>query len=159
MPPISLKPEDIRAIAELLGETGVDEIEVVDGERSIRISKNVVNQSVPYVAATAPMAAPQLSVPASAPSAAPVAEMPASDSSHANALRSPMVGTVYLQPDPESPQFASVGDRVTEGDTLMIIEAMKVMNPIKAPHSGTVKAILVENQQPVEFDDPLIVIG
>ena len=92
---------------------------------------------------------------ASAPAAA--APEPAA-ASHANAIKSPMVGTAYLAPNPEAKNFVAVGDQVSAGDTLLIVEAMKVMNPITAPGAGTVKAILIESGQPVEFDQPLIVV-
>ncbi|MFZ1743612.1 MAG: acetyl-CoA carboxylase biotin carboxyl carrier protein [Pontixanthobacter sp.] len=144
----------VRELADMLGETGLTEIEVEDGERKIRVSRGgMFAAAAPMMAATA--AAPAAAAPASA-AAAPV-EAPAAD--HAGALKSPMVGTVYLSPDPESPPFVGVGSAVKEGDTLVIIEAMKVMNPITADKSGTIKAILVENAQPVEFDQPLVVIG
>jgi acetyl-CoA carboxylase biotin carboxyl carrier protein len=92
---------------------------------------------------------------AAAPAATPAA--PAAD--HANAVKSPMVGTCYLAPEPGAANFIAVGKSVKEGDTLLIVEAMKVMNPITAPKSGTVTAILVDNAQPVEFDQPLVVIS
>jgi acetyl-CoA carboxylase biotin carboxyl carrier protein len=102
-------------------------------------------------------------MPAAAPAApAPTAEAPAAadaGASHADALKSPMVGTAYLAAEPGSPNFVKVGDSVKQGDTLLIIEAMKVMNPITADKAGTIKAVLVENAQPVEFDQPLVVIG
>ena len=96
-----------------------------------------------------------------APAAAPAAPAPVSEeaaASHPGAVKSPMVGTVYLAPEPGAPTFVSVGKTVAAGDTLLIVEAMKVMNPILAPSAGTVKAILVESGQPVEFDQPLVVV-
>ena len=102
-------------------------------------------------------------MPMAAPAAAPVAAAPATEAATAaapvDAVKSPMVGTVYLAPEPGAADFISVGKAVKEGDVLLIIEAMKVMNQITAPKSGTVTAILVDNQQPVEFDQPLVVIG
>lgn len=144
----------VRELAELLNETGLTEIEVEDDDRKIRVARG----GVVAAAAPAPVAAS-----AAAPAAAPAAAAPAAEESapadHANALKSPMVGTAYLAPEPGADDFISVGDSVKEGDTLLIVEAMKVMNPITADKSGTIKAILVENAQPVEFDQPLVVIG
>ena len=144
----------VRELAELLNETGLTEIEVEDDDRKIRVARGGVATSVPAsFAAPAPVAA---AVPAEAPSSTPVAAEPAA---HADALKSPMVGTVYLAPEPGKPNFVKVGDKVAEGDTLLIVEAMKVMNPITADKAGSIKAILVDNAQPVEFDQPLVVIG
>ncbi|MCB2086682.1 MAG: acetyl-CoA carboxylase biotin carboxyl carrier protein [Sphingomonadaceae bacterium] len=144
----------VRELAEMLGETGLTEIEVEDGDRKIRVSRG---GGVPMMAAPAPVAAPA-AAPAPAAAAPAPAETPAAED-HSDALKSPMVGTCYLAPDPSAPNFVSVGDSVKKGDTLVIVEAMKVMNPITADKAGTVKAILVENAQPVEFDQPLVVIG
>lgn len=142
----------VRELAELLAETGLTEIEVEDGDRKVRVSRGG------GVAMAAPAPVMAASVAATPAAAAPVAaEAPAE--SHADALKSPMVGTCYLAAEPGAPNFVSVGSAVKEGDTLLIIEAMKVMNPITANKAGTVKAILVENAQPVEFDQPLVVIG
>ncbi|MFZ9395772.1 MAG: acetyl-CoA carboxylase biotin carboxyl carrier protein [Erythrobacter sp.] len=141
----------VRELAELLNETGLTEIEVEDDDRKIRVARGGM------VAVSAPMAAP---VAAAAPAAAaPAAEAAPAAADHANALKSPMVGTAYLAPEPGAANFVSVGQAVKEGDTLLIIEAMKVMNPITADRAGTIKAVLVENAQPVEFDQPLVVIG
>ncbi len=145
----------VRELAELLGETGLTEIEVEDGDRKIKVSRG---GTIAVAAAPAPMAAtaPAAAAPAAAAPAA-AAEAPAAD--HADALKSPMVGTAYLAPEPGAPDFIKVGDSVKQGDTLLIVEAMKVMNPITADKAGTIKAILIENAQPVEFDQPLLVIG
>ncbi|MCY1671601.1 acetyl-CoA carboxylase biotin carboxyl carrier protein [Novosphingobium sp. SL115] len=140
----------VRELAELLAETGLSEIEVEDGERKIRVARQLTAAPVAQVAVAAP--APVAAPAAAAPVAAPV-------DNHADAVKSPMVGTVYLAAEPGAPNFASVGQTVKAGDTLLIIEAMKVMNPIIAPAAGVVKAILVENAQPVEFDQPLVVIA
>ena len=140
----------VRELAELLGETGLTEIEVEDNHRKIRVSR----AAAPAAAATAPAF---IAAPVAPAVAAPAAPAPAAD--HANAVKSPMVGTVYLSADPASAPFVSIGQTVSEGDTLVIIEAMKVMNPITAPASGTVRAVLVENAQPVEYDQPLVVIA
>jgi len=137
----------VRELAELLSETGLTEIEVEDGERKIKVSR------------AAPAGAPATAAPPIAVAApAPAAAEPAAPDT-ANAVRSPMVGTAYLHPEPGADPFIKVGDKVKAGDTLMIIEAMKVMNPITAPSAGTVKQILIENAQPVEFDQPLVVVG
>ena len=146
---MSIDPALVRELAELLAETGLTEIEVEEGNRKIKVAR----QAAP-VAAVHAVAAPAAAVPAPAvPVAAPA---PAID---ANAVKSPMVGTVYLAAEPSSPNFIEIGSKVKAGDTLVIIEAMKVMNTITAPLAGTVTAILVENAQPVEFDQPLVVVA
>ncbi|EAQ29609.1 acetyl-CoA carboxylase [Erythrobacter sp. NAP1] len=159
----------VRELAEMLNETGLTEIEVEDDDRKIRVARNFpggggggANLTPAQIAAFGNLvggapAAPA-PAPAAAPAAAPAPEAPAADA-HADALKSPMVGTVYLAPEPGAADFVNVGDSVKEGDTLLIVEAMKVMNPITADKSGTIKAILVANAQPVEFDQPLVVIG
>jgi len=136
----------VRTLAGILDEAGLSEIEVEDGGRKIKVSRGGGFISAPpaVVAPTAPTLAAEAAV------------APADD--HAGAQKSPMVGTVYLAPEPDAADFVSVGDKVAVGDTLLIIEAMKVMNPIAAESAGTVKAILVESGQPVEFDQPLVVI-
>lgn len=138
----------VRQLAELLNETGLTEIEVEDDDRKIRVARTLQAASV-AVAAPAPVAA-------AAPVAAPVA--PTAPADHPGALKSPMVGTVYLAASPEAAPFVSVGDTVKEGDTIVIIEAMKVMNPITATKGGKVTQVLVANGQPVEYDQPLVVI-
>ena len=146
----------IRRLAELLDKSSLSEIEVEDEEVRIRVARTVVaaaaNPTVIHHAA--PAAAP--AAPASAPAAAEIgASAPAPA---ANAVKSPMVGTAYLAAEPGAKPFAAVGQQVAAGDTLLIVEAMKVMNPITAPTAGTVRAVLVESGQPVEFDQPLIVV-
>lgn len=137
----------VRQLAELLDETALSEIEVEEGGRKIRVARTVTG-----VAVATPVAAP---VPA--PVAAPVAPAaPVGD--HPGTVKSPMVGTAYLTPEPDAAPFVTVGSAVKEGDTLLIIEAMKVMNPIVAPRGGKVTQILVGSGQPVEFDQPLVVI-
>ncbi|UVI38520.1 acetyl-CoA carboxylase biotin carboxyl carrier protein [Qipengyuania spongiae] len=144
----------VRELADMLAETGLTEIEVEDGERKIRVSRGAL--AVAAAAPAAPAMAP--AAPAAAPAAQP-AEAGADGADVAGAIKSPMVGTVYLAPEPGADDFVKVGDSVKEGQTILIVEAMKVMNPITAGKSGTVKSILVDNAQPVEFDQPLVVIG
>jgi acetyl-CoA carboxylase biotin carboxyl carrier protein len=140
----------VRELAELLNDTGLSEIEVEDGDRKIKVCRTMTAVAAAPIA----MAAPAPVAAAGASSAA----TPVEAAVPANAVKSPMVGTAYLSPEPGAAPFASVGDKVAAGDTLLIVEAMKVMNPIVAPNGGTVKAVLVESGQPVEFDQPLIVI-
>ena len=145
----------VRELAELLDTTQLTEIEVTDGDRRIRVARKAAQ-----VTGYAP--APAAAVTAPAPAATATAAAPAPDiddvKSHPGLVRSPIVGTAYLTPDPTSPPFIATGKAVKEGDTLLIIEAMKVMNPITAPRAGTVVRICVENEQPVEYDEPLVVI-
>ncbi len=143
----------VRELAELLSDTGLTEIEVEDGKRKIRVARTVTAAPVATYA-PAPVAAPA-PAPAAAPAAA--AEAPAAET-HTNALRSPMVGTAYLTPEPGAAPFISVGSTVKAGDTLLIVEAMKVMNPITAPKAGKVVKICVQNEQPVEYDTSLVII-
>jgi acetyl-CoA carboxylase biotin carboxyl carrier protein len=145
--------ELVRQLAAVLDDTNLTEIEVEDGDRKVRVARKVSAAPVAYAAPAPLAAAPAAAVPASMPSD-PASITPA----HENAVKSPMVGTVYLAAEPGAKPFISVGDQVKAGDTLLIVEAMKVMNPIAAPHGGTVKAILVDNGQPVEFDQPLVVV-
>lgn len=148
----------IKELADLLNETGLTEIEVGDGDKMIRVNKGgtvVANQS--HAPQTAPsQASPDPAAPGTANTQTPSASGSVEDL--AGAVKSPMVGTAYMQPEPGSAPFVKKGDSVKSGDTLMIIEAMKVMNPIKAEDSGTVTQILVEDGQPVEFGDVLLVI-
>ena len=137
----------VRELAELLAETGLTEIEVEDGDRKIKVARSAAPAA--FFQAPAPAAA----MPAAA---APAEVAPVQDGT---AVKSPMVGTAYLSAEPGAANFIEVGKQVKVGDTLVIVEAMKVMNPITAPAAGTVKAILIENAQPVEFDQPLVVIG
>ena len=146
----------VRELAELLEETGLTEIEVEDGERKIRVARG--GGAAPAAAFFAPPAPAAASAPAPAPTA-PASAPALAPPEHANAIKSPMVGTVYLSAEPGAPPFVEVGKAVKAGDTLVIVEAMKVMNPITATSAGTVKAILVENAQPVEYDQPLVVVA
>ncbi|KEQ51766.1 acetyl-CoA carboxylase biotin carboxyl carrier protein [Sphingobium chlorophenolicum] len=143
----------VRDLAALLDDTNLTEIEVEDGDRKIRVARKVGGAAPVY--APAPVAAAPAAVAAPAPAAPAEAAAPAAA---ANAIRSPIVGTAYLAAEPGAAAYAAVGSTVKAGDTVLIVEAMKVMNAITAPHAGTVKAVLVDNGQPVEYDQPLIVI-
>jgi acetyl-CoA carboxylase biotin carboxyl carrier protein len=150
----------VKKLIELLEESNIDEIEIAEGEESIRISRNSRSAAnfAPQYAAPMQVAAPVAAAPA--PAAAPVvtAESAAPVSSD-HAVKSPMVGSFYRSPSPTSASFIEVGSKVNAGDTICIIEAMKMMNQIEADKSGTVTAILVENGEPVEFDQPLVTIA
>lgn len=149
----------VRELAELLNETGLTEIEVEDDDRKIRVSRGAVAAAAPvYAAAPAPAAAAPATA-AAAPAQAPAEPAAPAGPDLKNAVKSPMVGTAYLTPEPGAAPFVTVGKDVKEGDTLLIVEAMKVMNPITAPRAGTITAILIETAQPVEFDQPLVVIA
>lgn len=139
----------IRKLAGLLDETGLTEIEFAEGEKRIRVTKG--SPAIAYAPAPALPAAALAAGEAAAPA-------PAISASHPGAVTSPMVGTAYVAPEPGSPPFARVGDKVKAGQTILIIEAMKVMNPIKAPVSGTVVSVHVEDAQPVEYGEVLMVI-
>ncbi|WP_295561335.1 acetyl-CoA carboxylase biotin carboxyl carrier protein [uncultured Sphingomonas sp.] len=144
----------VRQLAELLDATHLTEIEVEEGDRKIRVARKAAPQAAPVHYAPAPVAAAP-AAPAAAASAEAGAMAPAVS---ANAVKSPMVGTAYLAAEPGAKPFISVGQSVSAGDTLLIVEAMKVMNPIVAATAGTVRQILIENGQPVEFDQPLVVV-
>ncbi|WP_257538884.1 acetyl-CoA carboxylase biotin carboxyl carrier protein [Sphingobium sp. CFD-1] len=142
----------VRDLATLLDDTNLTEIEVEDGDRKIRVARKAGAVAPAYVAAPAPVATPAAAAPAVA--AAPAeAALPSGTT-----VRSPIVGTAYLAAEPGAPAYAAIGSTVKQGDTVLIVEAMKVMNAIPAPTSGKVKAVLVDNGQPVEYDQPLIVI-
>jgi acetyl-CoA carboxylase biotin carboxyl carrier protein len=143
----------IRQLADLLTEKDLSEIEVEDADRRL-----VVKRQLAAVVAAAPPPPVPAPVPAAPLPAAPAPVTEESAASHPGAVKSPMVGTVYLSSEPGSPPFVSMGAAVTAGDTLVIIEAMKVMNAIHAPKTGMVTRILVQDAQPVEFDQPLVII-
>ncbi len=139
----------IRRLAELLDETGLSEIEVGEGEHRVRVVRAVA------------VAAPAAANPAPATAETPAAAAPATadaDASHPGAVTSPMVGTVYTADEPGAAPYVMVGDTVTEGQQLFVIEAMKVMNPIRAPRDGTVTRVLVQNRDPVEYGDVLLIL-
>jgi acetyl-CoA carboxylase biotin carboxyl carrier protein len=147
----------IRKLIELIQETGVAEIEIREGEESVRISRIVAN-SAPVYSAPAQHYAPVAATPA-AEAAAPLAETtPAIPAVAKHSVKAPMVGTVYFSPSPGAKSFITVGQSVKVGDTLCLIEAMKMFNQIEADKSGTITAILVDNGSPVEFNEPLVVI-
>ena len=143
----------VKALADIFDEAGLAELEYETADLSVRLSR--VSGAAPVVPVAA-VAAPAAAAVAAAPAA------PAADSSdaasHAGAVTSPMVGTVYVAPEPNAPSFIEVGGTVKKGQTLFIVEAMKVMNPITAPADGTVKQIFVQNAQPIEFGEVLVVI-
>jgi acetyl-CoA carboxylase biotin carboxyl carrier protein len=146
----------VRRLADILTETGLSEIEVEHSGLKIRVAKTLTAAPMQMMHA-APAPAPAPVAAAAAPSPASAETVPARISG--DTVKSPMVGSVYLQPEPGAEPFVKVGDSVTAGQTLMIIEAMKTMNPIPAPKAGTIVEILVEDGQPVEFGEPLAVIG
>ena len=148
----------IKKLIELVEESGISELEISEGEESVRISRAAPAASFPVMqqAYAAPVQQPALSA-AVAPAAAEAAPAAAAEIS-GHIVRSPMVGTFYRTPSPDAKAFIEVGQKVNVGDTLCIVEAMKMMNQIEADKAGVVKAILLESGQPVEFDEPLVVI-
>ncbi|CAI1007810.1 MULTISPECIES: acetyl-CoA carboxylase biotin carboxyl carrier protein [Serratia] len=148
----------IKKLIELVEESGISELEISEGEESVRISRAAPVQAYPMMPQAYAMPAQQQPALATAVASAP-AETPAAPAAMSgHIVRSPMVGTFYRTPSPDAKAFIEVGQKVNAGDTLCIVEAMKMMNQIEADKSGVVKAILVENGQPVEFDEPLVVI-
>ena len=144
----------VRLLAELLNKNELTEIEVEDDERRIVVKRQITYAAPASVHVAAP---PQAAAGApAAPAAGPTADIP--PAAHPGTVKSPMVGTVYLSGEPGAKPFVSPGQSVKEGDTLLIVEAMKVMNPITAPRSGTVTQVLVQDAQPVEYDQPLVII-
>ncbi|HHQ4927256.1 TPA: acetyl-CoA carboxylase biotin carboxyl carrier protein [Aeromonas hydrophila] len=145
----------IKKLIELVEESGIAELEISEGEESVRISRNFSGQ----VTAAPQMIMQQAAAPVVAPAAAPVAAAPAADAiPSGHLMRSPMVGSFYRSSSPEAKPFVEVGQHVNVGDTLCIVEAMKMMNQIESDKAGVIKAILVENGQAVEFDEPLFII-
>ena len=146
----------IRELAAVLDDTGLTEIEIERSDVRVRVART----AAPMIAAS-PAPAPIAGVPTASPAPAPAAQASGTDAATApppGAIPSPMVGTIYLSPTPGADAFVKVGDRVSEGQTLMIVEAMKTMNPVAAPRAGVVKEILVKNEQPVEFGELLLVV-
>jgi acetyl-CoA carboxylase biotin carboxyl carrier protein len=148
-----IDPKLVRELAELLTDNQLTEIEVADGERRIRVKREA-----PGIIGAAPAVAPALSAPAMH-AKEDVGTGPSVEEVSGTTVKSPMVGTAYLSPEPGANAFIEVGKAVKAGDTLLIVEAMKVMNPITAPEGGTVKKVLISDGQPVEFDQPLVIIG
>lgn len=146
----------VRELAAILREADLGEVEIEHEGLRIRVSKATSMAPIAPTIMQAPMAAPAAVAPAAAP--APNAAAPSAPAAPSNATTSPMVGTVYLSPEPGTKAFVAVGDKVKKGDTLMLIEAMKTFNPVTAEAAGTVKDILVSDSQPVEFGEPLIVV-
>ena len=146
----------VRQLAEILNETDLTEVEVERGELRIRVAREITMHAAPvqYAAAPAPAAAP---VAAAAPVSMP-SDPATIVSRKGEEVKSPMVGTAYLKPSPEAPPFVQAGDKVKKGQTLLIVEAMKTMNPIQAPRDGVVVEILVGDAQPVEFGEPLVLL-
>jgi acetyl-CoA carboxylase biotin carboxyl carrier protein len=145
----------VRRLADILKDTGLTTIEVERGDLKIRVAREVTIAAAPV--ATQVIQAPAAPAPAApSPSAEPIA--PAATGPKGDVVKSPMVGTIYMQPQPGAKSFIHVGDRVDVGQTLLIVEAMKTMNPIPAPKGGVVTAILIEDGQPVEYGEPLVVI-
>ena len=146
-----IDPALVRELAELLTDNSLTEIEVADGERRIKVSREaaaLLGTAVAPPPAAAPIAAP-----------APQLPEPAAEQISGTSVKSPMVGTAFISPEPGAKPFVAVGDAVKAGDTLLIVEAMKVMNPITAPSGGIIKQLLISDGQPVEFDQPLAIIG
>jgi acetyl-CoA carboxylase biotin carboxyl carrier protein len=153
----------VRELADILNDTELTEIEVEKGELRIRVAREIT--AAPAVYSAQPMHAP-MPAPAAAPDPAPATapETPAATGaadakSHPGAVTSPMVGTVYLRPSPEADQFKKAGDSVKEGETILLVEAMKTFNPITAPKSGTLTELLVDDAQPVEYGEALFIIS
>ncbi|HTE36433.1 MAG TPA: acetyl-CoA carboxylase biotin carboxyl carrier protein subunit [Reyranella sp.] len=151
MAKFEMDTEFVRKLAQVLHETNLGEIELADGDKRIRVARPTVTVAAAPVAAAA-----------AAPGAAPAGGAAAAGGNdlgkHPGAVKSPMVGTAYLAPEPGKPYFVAVGDKVTAGQTLLIIEAMKTFNPIKAPKAGTVTQILIDNARPVEFGELLMIV-
>jgi acetyl-CoA carboxylase biotin carboxyl carrier protein len=148
----SAEGQMIRELAELLNATGLTEIEIEKSGLKVRVAKKISVNAAPQAYVAGPVAAPA----AGAGEAKPAG--PSDIAKHPGAVKSPMVGTAYRSPEPGAAVFCEVGSKINQGDTLLIIEAMKTMNQIPAPRAGTVKAILFENAQPVEYGEPLIII-
>ncbi len=150
---LSFDPEALRVLAALLNDTGLSEIELAEGDRKVRLARAIAPVNVPVMAQAAPAA------PAAVAMSLPAApEQKADPAKHPGVVKSPMVGVAYLSAEPGAAPYVSVGQTVEAGATLLLIEAMKTFNQIKAPRSGTVKQILVTAGSPVEYDEPLLII-
>lgn len=149
---VHFDPSAIRELAKILRETDLTEIELVEKDSRIRVARQITVQAV---ATVAPAAAPVPAAAVPAPVAAPEA---ISDAAHPGAVTSPMVGVAYLAPEPGAAAFVTIGGRVAQGQTLLLIEAMKTFNQIRAPRAGVVTRILIETGSPVEYGEPLMII-
>ncbi|MBI5939341.1 MAG: acetyl-CoA carboxylase biotin carboxyl carrier protein [Caulobacterales bacterium] len=155
--PQAIDTRVVRKLADILKDTGLTEIEVESGGLKIRVAREVTVQHMAAPAVHHVAAAPMAAAPAPVAAAAPVAEA-AAPAHNGETIKSPMVGTIYLQATPGADPFIKVGQTVTQGQTLLIVEAMKTMNPIPAPKAGKIVEILVADAQPVEFGEPLVII-
>jgi acetyl-CoA carboxylase biotin carboxyl carrier protein len=149
---LSFDPKALAELAALLNKTGLSEIQLEEGDRKVRLARILAPVTVPVAAPT--VAPAPVSAPAPSPAVAPAAD----PAKHPGAVKSPMVGVAYLSAEPGTPPYVSVGQTVEAGATLLLIEAMKTFNQIKAPRAGTVKQILVASGSPVEFDEPLLIL-
>ncbi|MCX7627413.1 MAG: acetyl-CoA carboxylase biotin carboxyl carrier protein [Methylophilaceae bacterium] len=146
----------LKKLIDLVEASGIAELELTEGEEKVRISRNPTGQPLTQYA---PAYVPPAVLPSSQPATPPATEQPAAPAPEGHVVKSPMVGTFYRSPSPDAKPFVEVGSTVAVGDTLCIIEAMKLLNEIEADHAGVIKAILVENGQPVEYGEPLFIIG
>ena len=151
-----IDPDLVRELAKILGESGLSEIEVEHGELRLRLARTLTMTTAPAASVHHVHAAP--ATPAGGPPIAAPAPPVASPAAHPGIVPSPMVGTAYLSPEPGAAPFIKVGDTVTEGQTLLVVEAMKTFNPIPAPHAGKITAILIADAHPVEFGEPLLIL-
>ncbi|WP_096085358.1 acetyl-CoA carboxylase biotin carboxyl carrier protein [Agaribacterium haliotis] len=149
----------IKKLIELLEESNIEELEIKEGEESVRISRGQTGAVVAAPAVVAPVAAPAPVAAAPVPAPAPQVEAPVAAAPAGHSVNSPMVGTFYRSPSPGASAFVEVGQQVKAGDVICIVEAMKMMNQIEADKSGTIEAILVDDGEPVEFDQALVVIS
>ena len=149
-----IDPDLVRELAKILGESGLSEIEVEQGELRLRLARTLTVAAAPAAPVHQVFHAP----PAAEAPAAPALSAAASAAAHPGAVPSPMVGTAYLSPEPGATPFVKVGDSVAEGQTVLVVEAMKTFNPIPAPRAGKITAILVTDAQPVEYGEPLLIL-
>lgn len=148
------KGDLVKQLADILNETNLSEIEYETGPLKIKVARQAAVET--YTVPQTPIAPQPAAAPTPEPSSAP--SSPADPASHPGTVKAPMVGVAYLAGEPDTPPYVKVGDSVTEGQTLMLIEAMKTFNPVRAPKAGTISAVLVSDGQPIEFDQPLVTI-
>jgi acetyl-CoA carboxylase biotin carboxyl carrier protein len=146
----------LKKLIDLVEESGISELELTEGEEKVRISRNMPNPGQPVYYAQQPYMQPPQAAPATQQTSAPPAPVTEIEG---HVVKSPMVGTFYRSPSPDAKSFVDIGSSVSVGDTICIIEAMKLLNEVEADHTGVIKAILVENGQPVEYGEPLFIIG